>query len=169
MTDFDIDPQDQAEVFDEDTLNDPGQGPGPDMVTFEELPDVYDVTQALGDADVDDVLVARDADELEDADLEELGDDVAYGRDDEAEDDTLDDDLEDEPEGAVSFDDEEEDLDEVDGVDEPEDDEADLEYVEDVDETVSGAGRTATRFESRGELSNEDLEELGYQDGEEKK
>ena len=49
----DYDEQDQAEAFDEDVIGDEGVGPSPDMRVFEELPDVYDVTRALGDADVD--------------------------------------------------------------------------------------------------------------------
>ena len=161
------DEQDQAEAFDEDVMLDSGQGPGPDMMTFEELPDVYDVTTALGDADVDEVHAAEDADEIDDEELAALGDDLAY--DDEAEDDTIDDALEDEPEDTNLYgDDDGEDVDEVDGVDDLEDDEAELEYVDNVDETRSNAGRAARHLESRGELSDEDLEELGYkEDGDE--
>ena len=163
----DFDPQDQAEAFDEDLSRDPGQGPGPDMTTFEEMQDVYDVTSALGDADVDEVLVAEDADEIEDEELEALSDDLAY--DDEAEDDTLDDALEDEPEDTNLYGDEdEEDVDTADGMAALAGDEAELEYVDNVDETRSNSGRAARHLESRGELSDDDLEELGYkEDGEE--
>ena len=51
-----------------------------------------------------------------------------------------------------------------DEIDDLEDDEAELEYVEDLDGTRSNAGRAARHLESRGELSNEDLEELGYRE-----
>jgi len=157
----DFDEQDQAEVFDEDNYSLDGAGDASaDMKTLEELPDVYDVTRALGDSDVDDALAAEDADEIEDDELDSL--ELEY--DDEAEDDRLSDDVEDEPEDNEVFD--VEDLDDTDGVDEQEPDEAELEYVEDLDETRSNAGRAARHLESRGELSNEDLEELGYREGE---
>lgn len=163
------DEQDQAEVFDEDVLGDEGVGPSADMRVFEELPDVYDVTHALGDADVDDTQTARDADELEEDDLESISDDLAY--DEDAEDDTLTDDLEDEPEDTNLYgDEEEEDLDTADGINSLAADEAGLEYVENLDDTTSNAGRAARHLESRGELSNADLEELGYrEEGEDEK
>ena len=160
----DYDEQDQSEVFDEDntsTLD--GAGASAERLTFEELPDVYDVTRALGDADVDEVRGAEDADEIDDEELEAIGDDLAY--DDEAEDDTLDDELEDEPEDtAVYDDDEDEDLDTADGIAALRADEAELEYVENLDETKSNAGRAARHLESRGQLSDDDLEELGYKE-----
>ena len=164
-----FDPQDQAEAFDEDISRDPGQGPGPDMTTFEELPDVLDVTRALGDADVDDVLGAEDADEIDDEELSALGDDLAYEDDEDAEDDTIVDALEDEPEDTNLYgDDDEDDLDTADGMAAVAADEAELEYVESLDETTSNAGRAARHLESRGELSDDDLEELGYkEDGDE--
>src|SRR3954469_908326 len=72
--DSDFDPQDQAETFDESNLAG-GEGDSPlagdsplsvgeDMRTFEELPDVEDMTSAIGDADDDDA-VALDADEFD--------------------------------------------------------------------------------------------------------
>lgn len=67
-------PQDAAEAFDEDTL-DPEELRG-EMRTFEELPDVLDVTTAEGDRD-DDEALAMNADEFDetaidvDAELEE--------------------------------------------------------------------------------------------------
>jgi hypothetical protein len=69
----DAEPQDTAEAFDEDTL-DPDEERS-EMRTFEELPDLLDVTQAEGDRD-DDEAIALDADEfdedaLDDADTEE--------------------------------------------------------------------------------------------------
>lgn len=69
-----FDAQDSAEVFDEDNYN-PDQQLN-EMRTFEEMPDVLDVTSAVGDRD-DDEAVALDADEYdpeafdEELDLEE--------------------------------------------------------------------------------------------------
>ena len=83
--DPDFDPQDQAETFDESNVTG-GEGdsalgfespvsPASEMRTFEELPDVEDLTQAVGDRDEDEA-VALDADEfdpdaIDDADFEE--------------------------------------------------------------------------------------------------
>lgn len=59
------DPQDQAEAFDEDNFDPAGaEAPSNDFRTFEELPDVPDLTQAEGDgledpAALDDVLSAE--------------------------------------------------------------------------------------------------------------
>ena len=157
-TDIEYDDQDQSEMFDEDRINPEDSGSGPDMLTFEELPDVYDATTALGDAEDN---VARDADELDDDELEAIGadDDAVYDAD--GEDDTLDDDLEDQPNENVLFD--TEDLDDVDDVDELEPDEAAIEYVADTDAATDARGSRARVYESTGELSNEDLQELGYQ------
>ena len=81
-SDDDFDPQDQAETFDETNL---GQGGDAGEVrsfatadaraTFEELPEVEDLTQLKGDRD-DDEALALDADEFSpdavgDADLEQ--------------------------------------------------------------------------------------------------
>ena len=72
--DFHFDPQDQAETFDESNLTggegDSGLGfdsplsPASEMRTFEELPDVEDLTQVAGDRDEDEA-VALDADEFD--------------------------------------------------------------------------------------------------------
>src|SRR6266436_8038596 len=69
----DADPQEGAEALDETNyeLNEQRD----EMRTFEELPDVLDVTQAVGDRD-DDEALALDADEfdedaIDDDDLEE--------------------------------------------------------------------------------------------------
>lgn len=70
----DHDPQDTAEVFDEDNYN--TREELNEMKTFEEMPDVLDVTRARGDRD-DDEALALDADDFTDeafdpeADLEE--------------------------------------------------------------------------------------------------
>ena len=58
----DADPQDSAEAFDEDNLNLAEERN--EMRTFEELPDLLDVTQAEGDRDEDEAL-ALDADEFD--------------------------------------------------------------------------------------------------------
>lgn len=64
-TDYEPDEQDQAEAFDEDTLD------GDDRAynaleprTFEELPDLLDLTQAAGDADEDEARTELSEDEL---------------------------------------------------------------------------------------------------------
>lgn len=69
----DAEPQDSAESLDE-TNYDESEGMG-EMRTFEELPDVLDVTQAVGDRD-DEEAIALDADEffegaVDDGDTEE--------------------------------------------------------------------------------------------------
>lgn len=69
----DADPQDGAEALDE-TNYDEGEGVG-EMRTFEELPDVLDVTQAAGDRDDDEALALNadefDEDMVDEADTEE--------------------------------------------------------------------------------------------------
>jgi hypothetical protein len=69
----DADPQDQAETLDEDNL-DPAEERN-EMRTFEELPDLLDVTRADGDRDDDEALALDadefDADAFDDADTEE--------------------------------------------------------------------------------------------------
>lgn len=71
MTDVDNgwDGQDGAEALDEDVVGKDGE-----LRTFEELPDVLDVTQAEGDADDDDALIGEDLDDDEIIDLEEDAD-----------------------------------------------------------------------------------------------
>ena len=67
--DYDNDNDDQAgaETLDEDTL-----GIEDDRrETFEELPDLLDVTSAEGDADDDDALIGEDLDDDEIIDLEQ--------------------------------------------------------------------------------------------------
>jgi hypothetical protein len=68
--DFDGDEQDQAETFDEDNFDasDPGFDTS-EMRTFEEIPDVYDVTTRQGDADDDEALIGE---ELDDEDIIEI-------------------------------------------------------------------------------------------------
>jgi len=71
MTDVDNnwDEQDGAETLDEDVVGKDGE-----LRTFEELPDVLDVTQAEGDADDDDALIGEDLDDDEIIALEEDAD-----------------------------------------------------------------------------------------------
>ena len=92
------DPQDLAEVFDETNLTKDGE----EIANFDDLPDVYDATQALGDERDDDALDAGevDPDALDDEDLEDDPDD----------DDELRDDLETEPEDALPSDDDNDDV-----------------------------------------------------------
>jgi len=162
MADADLpeyDEQDQSEVFDEDIMGDEGVGPSAEMRVFEELPDVYDVTSAVGDRDVDGALDAQDADELDDEELDAIGEDLEY--DDEAEDD-LPDQLEDVAEDDELKDDEIDDLDEVDGVDEVQDDEVEQELGGDLNE--EGDADEVADYESEDELSDADVKELGYTD-----
>ena len=68
----DYDPQDQAEVFDEDntsTLDGAGDASA-EMLTLEEMPDVYDVTSATGDTDDDAAAIGEELDDDEIIDLE---------------------------------------------------------------------------------------------------
>lgn len=65
-TDDGADGQDGAETFDEETLGVGDDGKG----TFEELPDLLDVTQAEGDEDDDEALIAEDMDDHEIVDAE---------------------------------------------------------------------------------------------------
>lgn len=134
------DDQAGAEAFDETNLDD-----DPDlneMRTFEELPDLLDLTTAEGDRD-DDEGIALDAAEFDEA---------AFDEDDPEEDDELhyravaaDDD-----EGDDAFDEDQVEPDSIDGLDE----------VADA-ELVSGGEDDFTNFQSKG-LSDEDLERMGY-------
>lgn len=63
--------QDQSEVFDEDNYSLDGAGDASaDMKTLEEIPDVYDVTTAVGDADDDAAAIGEELDDEEIAALE---------------------------------------------------------------------------------------------------
>ncbi|MGQ3017845.1 hypothetical protein [Phenylobacterium sp.] len=69
----DFEPQDQAEVFDEDNTVGAGDDvPPAEMRTFEEMVQVRDETSAVGDADDDEAQFAEDLDD---------GEIVALGRD----------------------------------------------------------------------------------------
>lgn len=148
---IEFDAQDQAEVFDEETRADDDERLAGEMMTFEEMPDVYDATSALGDGSE---VRAQDADEFVDGDLDD--EDL---EEDEDLDDTIRDDLEDasEDEDAGS-----DDLDDRDGVTRLAGDESELEYVPDVDGVTDPADDDADKYESR-TVSDEDLRSLGYQ------
>ena len=156
----DFDPQDQAEVFDESNVvggegdvslgGDSPVTPAEDMRTFEELPDVEDVTQALGDAD-DDEGVALDAaefdeDAITDADLEE-DHELDYRAATEEHEDDLD--------GLGP-----EDGFDEDGLDARSEIEGLSEEVGDAD-SVTGGEDDFTNFQSRS-LDDDDLQRLGY-------
>jgi hypothetical protein len=86
--------QDRAEVLDEDNQNEADAGGRTsEMRTFEELPDVLDVTSAVGDSDDDAALIAEDLDDDEiielqaDQDMADLEDDELAARMPEAFDD----------------------------------------------------------------------------------
>jgi hypothetical protein len=169
------DGQDGAEAFDEDNqgLDGAGENDRGEMRTFEEMPDVLDVTQVAGDADDDDVLIAE---ELDDEDVIELETD----RDDA--------DLEDDPTRSRFAEDAPSDLgrdpppvDGEVGLDLQEDDggpvpldaefrtsaadrgDAELDFTDDTDDEQETSTGRASRFEAR-TLSDDDLEDLGYRD-----
>lgn len=134
------DDQAGAEALDETNLDD-DQDLG-EMRTFEELPDLLDLTTAEGDRD-DDEGVALDASEFDEA---------AFEEDDPEEDNELhyravavDDD-----EDGDAFDENQIEPDSIEGLDE----------VADA-ELVTGGEDDFTNFQSKG-LSDEDLERMGY-------
>ena len=139
---------DSAEVFDETHYGDEAE-----FSTLDELPDVYDATQALGDSRDDDALDAADyaPEDLDDEALEADGDI----------DDNLDDALEDRAEDSDL---DEEDVDGEDAVDELEWDEAEVMAVADVDPVTDPDDEEADEYEAE-DLSDDDLRELGYEDG----
>ena len=139
MTDA-YDPQDSAEQFDEDRLNEDDSGaPTAEMKTFEELPDVLDLTQRIGDGD----------------------DRFALDEEGFSEDLIDDEDLEEDPDAELSAEEDPYGLEEVEAAL----DEVSLDYLADIEEQ-RGAQSSAAHFESRGELSTDDLKELGYVDPE---
>lgn len=142
------DPQDQAEARDESMTVD---GEGDDMRTFEELPDVMDLTQAIGDRS-EDAGLALDADEF---DEDAFGDDM----DDEDEDayaaGSADSDIYDDEDANDIVDDFDEDLiaaEEIEGLDE----------VRDADEATGGED-DFTNFQAKA-VGDEDLRRMGYLD-----
>lgn len=150
---MEFDAQDQAEVFDEETRmsDDERVEDDDERLTFEEMPDVYDVTSALGDGRE---VRALDADEFRESDL----DDEDLEADEDLDDmvrDELEDTAEDEDAGTDEFD-------ERDGVTRLAGDESELEYVADVDPVTDPSDDDADKYESR-TLSDAELRQLGYQ------
>jgi hypothetical protein len=158
--DSDFDPQDQAEIFDESmTVGGEGDVPlggdspfsiGEDMRSFEELPDVYDVTSRAGDRDADEGR-AIDADAFD----EEAVDDTDTEDDDELDYRAVDAEREDDLDGlgaepGAGYDDDQLSARDIEG----------LEEVRDAD-AVSGGEDDFTNFQSRG-LDDEDLQAMGY-------
>jgi hypothetical protein len=142
----DADPQDGAEALDEENLDLAEERN--EMRTFEELPDLLDMTQADGDRD-DDEAVALDADEF---------DEDAFGDADTEEDHELD--------LHAATEEREDDLDgqgPEDGFDE---DRVAARNVEGLDQvadagTVEGGEDDVTDFQAS-ELSDADLQSMGY-------
>lgn len=138
----DFDPQDTAEAFDEENLDDTETYK---FRTFEENPELLDLTQAIGDGDGPAALEDEDfqAGAVDDEDLEEELERVRTDAYDESD---LDDPV---------------DLDALHDVDDQEPDEAPLVYVGDVD-NLKGAQSSAAHFEPRAPLGDDDVEALGY-------
>lgn len=139
-----VDDQDQSEIFDEDNVE--GVDALQEGSTFEEIPDVYDSTQKVGDAE-----------DLGEFDAADFNEDLVDDEDLEEEDEVVDDDVYDET-------DEEDvaDPDLLDRVAARGGDEVDLEYQPDVDGR-RGARSGAGSYEAhRGELDLDDLDDLGY-------
>jgi hypothetical protein len=173
-SDIGPDDQDLSEIFDEDNQDVDGSG---DMRTPEEQADVLDVTRAAGDDDDDDALIAEELDDddiiaLEvDGDATDIEDDDLAGRTPEAFDD---DSLEEGDIGEVIYpgeagleDRSAENMDLSDlaaAEDAAPRQDAPIELTGDVDAPEGQAGRVPSRMEAARELSDEDLEELGYRD-----
>ena len=139
-----LDDQDNAEAFDEDATA------GDDRLlrersTFEELPDLLDVTHAVGDDDDDEALIGEEMDD----------DEIIAAEQDADDDDYEDDDLRTrDPEHLRAA--------AIDDGDEIEEDEVELRYGGDLNE-ISDSRLSARDLESD-ELSDEDLEELDYRE-----
>lgn len=145
----DFDAQDSAEALDE-TMLDENEERG-EMRTFEELPDVFDVTRAEGDRD-DDEALAMEADEF---------DEEAIDADSEFEDDN-------ELDYHAATDEREDDIDGLGPVDGFNEDAMDVaSSIEGLDEEVadaslvSGGEDDVSNFQARN-LSDDDLERMGY-------
>ena len=144
----DFDAQDQAEAFDEDSLQ---VGDDNERRTFEELPEVEDLTQVAGDRDEDEAL-ALDADEfdpdaVDDGDLEE-DNELDYRAADEEREDDLDGLGPEDGFNAARVS-----RGEIDGLDE----------VRDAGEAEGGED-DFTDFEAKG-ADDDDLRDLGYAEG----
>lgn len=144
-----LDDQDQSEIFDEDNTNlDERRFGGPDREAFEDLPDVYDATSAVGDDDDDEAVIAEEMD-----DSEIVAAEAEYDIEDPEDDDLLRRDGEGFNTAAV---------DGLTGVGASASDEVELIYAGDLN-NMAGAGSSARDLESD-ELSDEDLEDLDYKE-----
>jgi hypothetical protein len=155
------DPQDQAEALDESmtvggegSVSLGGDSPlevGSEMRTFEELPDLLDMMQKVGDRDDQEGLALDadefDADAVDDGDFEE-DDELDYHASDEEHEDDLDG-LGAEA-GSRFIDEAAIAADEIDGLDQ----------VQDADQ-VEGGEDDFTNFQSRN-VNDEDLKRMGY-------
>ena len=157
----DYDDQDGAEVFDEDNTNIESrrQGRADDAESFEDLPDVYDVTTKVGDEDDDEGEIGEDMDD----------DEIVAASADGDEDDEEDDDLKGRfgEGGATEDPDDENDLgpndpDLDDDIDKADPHEVELTYAGDLMD-VAGAGSSAAEMESAS-LDDDDLSDLDYKD-----
>ena len=143
----DGDAQDGAEALDETNTDDREEMN--EMRTFEEMPEVLDMTTAVGDRD-DDEALALDADEF---------DEDAIDDDDLEEDDELN--------YRAADEEREDDIDGLGAEDAYNEDELEAGGVEGLDEEVmdadgvSGGEDDFTNFQSKG-LSDEDLQKMGY-------
>jgi hypothetical protein len=143
------DDQDRAETLDETNFDDDGAGEVGELRTFEDLPDVLDVTQAVGDSD-DDEALALDAGDYDPDDLDPEG---LEDPDDSIDPDMLAADETDLTDETQAFDDDAlDDADNIDGLDEVAD--AGL---------VTGGEDDFTDFQSKG-VSDPDLKRMGYAD-----
>lgn len=164
--DSDMDAQDVAEAFDE-TLTD---GDGTDSDALDLRRDTYDAMTRQGDADLDGVDDAMDADEEDDDVLKHLDDDGEDGDTPGGDgDDLVDDDgLTREPLGSddlpmTSDDVDFEDEDDVDGVSRAPSEDAEEISMSDVDSLGGASGERVSDYESDN-LSDSDLRELDYAD-----
>ena len=144
----DWDGQDQSEIFDEDNQNeDEAGGPGNELRTFEELPEVLDVTSAVGDADDDEALIAE---ELDDDDIIRLESDAELADFEDDDPDTRDEADDDEPDEAGEL-----------SMSRAPDDNVDLEFTGDLDSLPATEADSAAAMEAD-DLDDDDLEDLGY-------
>jgi hypothetical protein len=144
-----FDDQDRAETFDESHYDDDDTDQVSELRTFEDLPDVLDVTQALGDSD-DDEGLALDAGDYDPDDLDPEG---LEDRDDSIDPDMLAADETDLTDETQAFDDDA--LDGEDNID-------GLDQVADAD-LVTGGEDDFTNFQSK-RVGDPDLKRMGYAD-----
>ena len=147
----DYDDQDGAEVLDEDNTNIEGRRQGrEDAEQFEDLPDVYDVTTRVGDADDDEARIGEDMDD----------EDIVSDARDHEDADLQDDDLR--RRDGEGYKAEEDNADRRDGVTRTDPHEVELTYAGDLMD-MAGASSSAADMESD-ELDDDDLRDLDYKD-----